>query len=138
MSINWYYITSLVLIVFTSCTTNKHKTLENKLQAYIIKQPIGKEFTLQLDTITSFDWEELLIAGPYIDIDKIEKDKYDLSNLPNFTKSNDKYILIGFINNKKAICWIETKSNSPIKKLLINSEGYKILKKDECIFHLKK
>ncbi|MEL4308619.1 hypothetical protein [Joostella sp. CR20] len=130
----------LLTLAFFSCNdTRKLVKTEQQLLSFINEQPVGKEFTLKLDTIESIKWDEMFIAGPYTDITEIKEGKtYNLTKLPNSTKSHDKYILIGFLNEKEAIGWIELESNTPLNKLLSNSKGYQFYDKKDCVFLLKK
>ncbi|HSI70197.1 MAG TPA: hypothetical protein VK941_08185 [Gillisia sp.] len=100
----------LLFLLFSSCLVDDNR-LRNEEE--IINKKIdnisGEENSqLVLDTISGFDWDELLIIGPYIEVDTIEnRTNHELHILPRSTQSFDKLILLGFIDNKTAIRYME-------------------------------
>jgi hypothetical protein len=88
---------------------------------------------LRLDTISSFEWDELLVAGPYTDLERI--DGYQLDRFSNEIKHHDSFIFVGFLKNKKGVKWIELKRNM-ISDSLFNKNN--ILLKSNSIFELKR
>lgn len=104
-------------IIFNSCTTNRLYPLEfginRELNSYscdcctLVHTSVQKDsipFILALDTISSFEWDELLVARPYTDLNKFSE--YNLKKFPPLDM-NDRFILFGFIYKKKGVKWIE-------------------------------
>lgn len=86
--------------------------------------------TVKLSKITDFEWDSLLILGPYTVIEEIEEElDLNLSNIrQNRINYSDSYNLIVFLKNKKSIKIIEfPRSITPVKKIL-DREGCKFLK----------
>lgn len=126
----------LNLIVLSSCNENKRlHRLEIHLNSFISKQEINKNvFTLELDTISSFEWDELLISSPYTNLNKSYRD-YDFSEFPNISESiNEKFILLGFINKKKGVRYVELKRSQALG--LLSKSSKKIFNKSESKFIL--
>ena len=95
----------LLFLIIISCTnTNRLLLKEAKTKNFLTDQN-KSEFILKFDTITSFEWDELLLAGPYMNLDSIEG--YNFNNIPNTIKSNDQFILFSFIKEKKGIKYME-------------------------------
>jgi len=129
----YLYIIVLALTLY-SCTSNRMYNLESEINNFISKQ--NSNFELKLDTISKFDWDELLIAGPYTDLNRI--DGYQLNNFSNDIKHHDKFTLFGFIKEKKGVKWIELKGAKIFDKLVKGGKnGHKIYPKKESIFKLK-
>lgn len=95
----------ILLLLNISCNNlNRLEELESKIKKFLITQNSG-DFNLKLDTISSFQWDELLIAGPYSNIDNISG--YNLKRIPNTIKSHDSFILFCFIENKNGVKYME-------------------------------
>lgn len=91
-------------------------------------------FELVLDTISSFKWDELLVAGPYTDLNSIKE--YKLDKFPNSIKHSDTFIFFGFINEKRGVKWIELKRYKAFSTFFKDSNGYKIYSKSDSKFIL--
>ena len=115
------------------CSNNRLQKLENHVSLFISEQEPNTQFTLVLDTISSFKWDELLIAGPYTHLDDIKG--YNLKRFPNSIKHHDSFNFIGFIDNNKGVKWIQIKRNL-ISEII--KGGYKIYSKSDCKFNLEK
>jgi len=123
--------------ILVSCQDNRLRSIEQRINNYISKQKPQQEFLLRLDTISSFEWDKLLIAGPYTDLEKIEE--YNLTKFSNSIKSHDRFTFFGFIENKKGIKWIELNDVKLYDDLLKGGKkGYNTYSKKDCIFQLKK
>lgn len=95
----------ILLLVNVSCSNlNRLKEEESKIKELLITQNKGT-FNLKLDTISSFQWDELLIAGPYMNIHSISG--YNLKRIPNLIKSHDSFILFCFIEKKEGVKYME-------------------------------
>jgi hypothetical protein len=104
------YSILILFPLFTFCADGDERLrAEEKILNERIEEYSGeKKPQLVLDTISGFDWDELLIIGPYIEVDTIEnRTNYDLHILPRSTQSFDKLILLGFIDNKTAVRYME-------------------------------
>ena len=123
-------IVLLIVIVNFSCT-NKNRLLntEKRITSFLDKQK-ENSFNLSLDTISSFKWDELLIAGPYTDLNKISG--YDLSETPNTIKHHDSFVLFVFLNEKKGIKFIEIDRHLLADQVFEDDEyDYKIYSKSK-------
>ena len=88
----------VMFLVLQSCTSKRTNSLESKINSHIDKQ--NSNFELRLDTISTFEWDELLIAGPYTDISNINE--YNLNDFPSIATDYDQDLFVGFIHKKKA------------------------------------
>ena len=145
MSINNNYkkvnilLFSLVLIfsVLVSCQDNRLRNIEQQINNSILQQKPQLVFELRLDTISSFEWDELLVAGPYTDLEEIKG--YNLNQYSNSIKSHDRFTFFGFIKDKKGIKWIELNGAKIYEDLLKGGKkGYNTYSKKDCIFQLTK
>ncbi len=96
------------------------KKIENKLYS--------ENGAVDFAKMTDYDWDSLIILGPYTTIENIEKE-FDL-NLANIRQNgihySDYYDLVVFLKDKKSVKIIELKR-------AINSQR-KIIKKEESKF----
>lgn len=100
----------LILLLFlTSCQTDIRLEINEKIiNKFLEENSKNQENILILDTISSFEWNEIIVAGPYSNFEEIGSEtKYQLQKFPNTIKSHDHYIFVGFINNKKGLYYIE-------------------------------
>lgn len=117
-------------VFLVGCNDNgKLYDLGNRLDKFITSQENQSELEIRLDTISSFKWDEVLIAGPYTDLNRFEE--YDFSRFPNTIMSHDSFILIGFIKQKEGVKWIEVKRTKIISEIFKKNEIYP---KYEAIF----
>ena len=123
----------LILILMNFSCTNQNRLVENenKIKIFLTNKKDGN-FNLVLDTISSFQWDELLVAGPYTNLDKISG--YNLSKIPNTIKSHDSFILFCFINKKKGIKFMEFKRYLLSDKLFEKKCLMKFIQKLKVIF----
>jgi hypothetical protein len=125
----------LCFLIF-SCTTNRLLELENDINSYIDEHKSEPQITLRLDTISSFEWDELLIVGSYTDLEMV--DGYQLNKFPNEIKHHDSFTFVGFLNKKKGVKWIELNEAKIFDKIIAGgNKGFKIYRKSDCIFELK-
>lgn len=124
----------LLILTIYSCTSNRLYELESKINNYVLGQ--NSSFEIKLDTISSFEWDELIVAGPYTDLQKIED--CELDKFPNSIKSHDRFIFLGFMLNKKGVKYIELKRDKGLDTLLNEGRnGYKIYLKKETNFKIQ-
>ena len=91
---------------------------------------------IRLDTISFFEWDEVLIAGPYVSLDNIKG--YNFSTFPVNATSYDQYVFIGFISKKEGVKWASPYRNKYLDHLYKSDDGYKIFQKEDTNFTLKK
>lgn len=136
----FFLLFSIILIlcffILVSCQDNRLRSIEQRINNYISKQKPQQEFQLRLDTISSFEWDELLVAGPYTNLDKISG--YNLSKIPNTIESHDSFILFCFINKKKGIKFMEFKRYLLSDKLFEKKMLNEIYSKAESNFSITK
>ena len=101
---------------------------DEKLAEKIEKELNSENGAIDFAKMTDFDWDSLIILGPYTTIENIEKE-FDL-NLANIRQNgihySDYYDLFVFIKDKKSVKIVELKR-------AINSQR-KIIKKEESKF----
>ncbi len=92
-----------IFLTFFSCQylsqLNSDKTLTEKIEAEF------KSEIIDLTKLNSFEWNELLILGPYSVIDNVEKElNLDLENIrENGIEYSDSINLLIFLNNDKSV-----------------------------------
>lgn len=135
MSITKTTIILLFLFILNSCYSKRANNLETEINNFVSKK--DSTLILKLDTISSFEWEELLIAGPYTDLHRIEE--YNLSSFSNEIKHYDSFTFFGFIDKKIGVKWIQLNETKVYEKLLKGGKnGYNTYSKKDCIFELKR
>ena len=124
-------------LIVSSCQRNRLTEMETKINMFLLKQEENIPFQFVLDTISSFEWDELLIAGPYTDLEDIKE--YDLSRFPNTIKSHDSFTFFGFLNNKKGVKWMDLNRDKAFSGIPKGGEirGCKVHSKTACRFVLK-
>ena len=129
-------LTILVLLIIFSCKSNRAKILENQLNGYIINSESENSLLLRLDTISTFDWDALLVAGPYTNLNHIKE--YDLKKFPTEYEISDREVFFGFLNNKKGVKWVDLKITKELEQLTFGGKnGYRVYPKTDCVFKLK-
>jgi hypothetical protein len=131
-------ISPIVLILFVinmSCVeTRRLNNIESKIND-IHNEKVNSRL-LKLDTISSFEWDELIIASPYENLDRIES--YDFSEFPSNATSYDQFLFFGFINKKKGVKWISPIFYEELSGLIPEGRSYSIYSKSECEFKLNR
>lgn len=124
------------ILVLVSFVDNKLINLEQQTNNFISKQKPHLDFELKLDTISSFKWDELLVAGPYTYLKDIKG--YNFRKFPDFATEHDEDIFLGFILENKGVKWVRLKEYKLFKTILVGgNHGYKTYSKKECIFILR-
>jgi|SRR5690554_77908 len=100
-------ITFVILIIsIISCSINE-KSLES-----IILNELENSKELNLSNYNEFEWDSLIILGPYSNIEKIKMEKsIDLSNVSNSIEMLDNINLIVFLKEGKAVRYSEISRN---------------------------
>lgn len=136
MSIVYKFIgVILLLFLSVSCTTNRLNELEYSINDILISGNNQSPFILTLDTISSFEWDELLVAGPYVALSEIEG--YHFEKFPSTATDYDQFVFFGFISKKKGIKWLSPTRNEYIDSLYKGSFGYKIYPRTETNFKIQ-
>ena len=101
---------------------------DEKLAEKIEKELNSENGAIDFAKMTDFDWDSLIILGPYTTIENIEKEfNLNLANIrQNGIHYSDYYDLVVFIKDKKSVKIVELKR-------AINSQR-KIIKKEESKF----
>ena len=95
-----------VIISIISCSINE-KSLES-----IILNELENSKELNLSNYNEFEWDSLIILGPYSNIEKIKMEKsIDLSNVSNSIEMLDNINLIVFLKEGKAVRYSEISRN---------------------------
>ena len=124
----------LIVLIICSCTSKRVYELEFDINNYVSRQ--NSSFKFKLDTISSFEWDELLVAGPYTDLNEIYE--YELGMFSSSIKSHDRFILLGFMLNKRGVKYVELKRDKGLDILLSGGRnGYKIFKREKTDFEIK-
>lgn len=98
-------IIGTIFLTFFSCQylnhLNSDKTLTEKIEAEFKSE----SEIIDLTKLNSFEWNELLILGPYSVIDNVEKElNLDLENIrENGIEYSDSINLLVFLNNGKSV-----------------------------------
>lgn len=124
-------------LIVSSCQRHRLSEMESKINMFLSEQEENIPFEFVLDSVSSFEWDELLIVSPCTDLERIEG--YDLSRFSNTVKSHDSFTFFGFLNNKKGVKWIQLKrdkafSGIPNGRVI---KGCNVYPKIECRFVLK-
>lgn len=130
-----FALLALAIGITYSCGKNKHlPKLETKVNNIIQQMDEEKVSYIVFDTIDSFNWDELIVAGPYAPIESIKG--YDLSAINTISLSHEKFMFFGFIRNKRGITYIAPeRSDKILQKLLkISNTGFQIYPKSETAF----
>lgn len=120
----------LLILLFSSCTVDRLHELEKKING------LKSYNEVRLDTISFFEWDEVLIAGPYASLDNIKG--YNFGTFPSNATDYDQYIFIGFISKKEGVKWASPYRNKYLDLLYDSDYGYKIFKREDTNFNLKK
>ncbi len=111
----------ILLILFNACIDYRFNELEKDYNTFI-KSEHKFPYEIRFDTINSFEWDKLLIIGPYRDIHSEKFDAYDLQGVSDEIKHHDNFILFVFLNQNKGVRYIELDSNETLFKSLKDGE----------------
>ena len=96
----------------------------------------SKNRTLDLKKITDFEWDSLIILGPYSHLEKIEEEfNLNLNNIKqNGIEYSDRHSLVVFLKDKKSIKIVELKKQmNPIKSVIDKDKSVFIRGNDAVI-----
>jgi hypothetical protein len=127
-----------ICILFSSILSCQYIfQLENdeNLNKKILKDLYADRGISDFSKITDFEWDSLIILGPYSLIDRVETElNLNLTNIrQNGIRYSDFYELIVFLKNKKSVKIVELKGVIKLVTPIIDS-GISIIPKDKCIF----
>ena len=96
------------------------KTLTEKVETELHSNNRAVDF----EKVADFEWDNLIILGPYSQVEKIEEEKgLNLENIrQNGIEYSDYYDLIVFLKNKKAIKIVELNKAMSPQRTIINKE----------------
>lgn len=118
-------ITTHLFFLIFSCQyffqLENDKNLAEKFKKEIYKENNNVYFS----SLTNFDWDSLIILGPYSSIEDVEKEfKLDLTNIKqNGITYSDFYNLIVFLKNNKSIKIVEINKEFDQQRVLISKEN---------------
>lgn len=104
------FISISIVLILSSCNFLNQLSFDEDLTSKINLQYNKEREHVDLIKITDFEWDNYVILGPYQITKDIEKEyNIDLSNISEYTTSDDSKCLLIFIKNEKAtrICKIE-------------------------------
>ncbi|WP_292948630.1 hypothetical protein [Olleya sp. UBA1516] len=112
--------------------------LENdkKLTEKIITELHSKNRTVDFSKVADFEWDSLIILGPYSQVERIEEEfSLNLKNIrQNGIEYSDYYDLIVFVKNKKSIKIVELKKAiSPHRTIIKKEKSLFITGKDGIV-----
>ncbi|PIB38429.1 hypothetical protein [Maribacter sp. 4G9] len=95
----------MILIALFSCQYHNQLSSDNALTKRIETEFKTESEVIDLTQLNSFEWNELLILGPYCVIEHIEKDlDLDLDNIRgNRIEYSDDINLLIFLNNGNSV-----------------------------------
>lgn len=114
----------IVLCLLFSCQyffqLENDKNLAEKIKKEIYKDNHNFHFS----SLTNFDWDSLIILGPYTSIEDIEKEfELDLNNInQNGIAYTDYFNLIVFLKNNRSIKIVEIDKVVEPQRVLISKE----------------
>lgn len=128
-----------LLVLCLACNNHKLTELNKSVEKSIIENNDKQQLVLILDTISSFKWDEIIVVGPYVDLEKLSKEiGYNFNRFPKTIKHHDQFILIGFLDNKNGVKYIEIVRNLVLDSLFNGSgTNYKIYNKTNCNLLIK-
>ena len=116
------------------CEQEMNETLKNdeKLAKKIEKELNSENGAIDFAKMTDFDWDSLIILGPYTTIENIEKE-FDLK-LANIRQNgihySDYYDLVVFIKGKKSVKIVELKRAINSQRKIIKKEDQRVSSDD--------
>jgi len=96
------------------------KILSEKIEAELN----SKSKTVDFPKIADFEWDSLIILGPYSQVEKIEEElNLNLTNIrQNGIRYSDYYDLVVFLKDKKSVKIVELKKAMSPQRTIINKE----------------
>lgn len=127
-------------IIAFSCNPSKLELLNREINEVLLKNHDNKEFILVLDTISSFNWDEIIVVGPYVDLERVTAGTdYNLNAFPTTIKDFDSFVLIGFLNKKIGVKYIELEIETVSDNIFNDtSKGYKIYARENSNLKISK
>ncbi len=126
----------VICILFLSISCQYIFQLENdeNLNKKILKELYSERGVSDFSKITDFEWDNLIILGPYCIIDQVETNlNLNLTNIrQNGIRHSDSYDLIVFLKNKKSVKIVELKRAIELVEPI--DSGMSIIPKNKCIF----
>src|SRR5690554_5232158 len=133
-------IIGIGIIFLTTVSCGYLFQLENdeKLAEEIETKLNSENGTVDFAKMTNFDWDSLIILGPYTTVENIEKE-FDL-NLANIRQNgihySDYYDLVVFIKDKKSVKIVELNRRLSSQSRIIEKEQSKFQIREDGIITL--
>jgi hypothetical protein len=98
----------------------------------------SKNNKVDLAKATDFEWDSLIILGPYSQVEKIEEEfNLNLSNIrQNGIKYSDYYDLVVFLKDKKSVKIVELKRAMSLVREVIEKDKSTFIKASDGIIKL--
>ncbi|MUP47250.1 hypothetical protein E0K83_16030 [Gramella sp. BOM4] len=116
-----------LILTITSCGYLNQLKPDENLQENV-ENELQEKSSVNFDNITDFEWDNLLILGPYSQVEIVEDSlNLNLSNIrQNEIKHTDFYSLIVFLKDRKSVNIIELNRafNYPNTKLIPRNKSY--------------
>lgn len=129
----------IVTSTISSCKNERLNENERLISNFLENSIQNQDSILVLDTISTFNWDELIIVGPYMPLERIDKETdYDLENLPTSIEHHDHFILFGFLEDQKAVSFIELSRKYFTNDVFIkDNKDYRIYSRNEAQIKLR-
>ncbi|MBO3117926.1 hypothetical protein J4050_14310 [Winogradskyella sp. DF17] len=113
-------ISSALILFFLSCESIFQLKPDQTIEERIMDEINREDMVFDLSTLSSFEWDSVIILGPYTIVEDTEK-LFDL-NLSNISRNgieySDSYNLLVFLRGKKSVKITEVNlSLGPVRKI---------------------
>ncbi len=124
-----------------SCEFFNHLSSDKALTKKIEEKFISEKEIIDISQLNSFDWDELLIIGPYSVVEKVEKElNLDLKNIKgNAIEYSDNINLFIFLKGRKPVKISEISraiGDFSIERIIIKKSKVKFKKTEDKQFEL--
>lgn len=122
---------AIILLSIVSCEYLFQLENDEILKEKIERELNSKSSKVDLAKVTDFEWDTLIILGPYSQVQKIEEElNLNLSNIrQNGIEYSDSYNLIVFLKDKKSVNIVELgRAMSP------DGNGRTVISKEKSTF----
>ncbi len=129
-------VIGIIFISIISCgylfQLENDKVLNEKIETELN----SKNKTVDFTKITDFEWDSLIILGPYSQVEKIEEElNLNLTNIrQNGIEYSDFYDLVVFLKNKKSVKIVELKrAMGPVRTVIDKDKSTFVIGDDGII-----
>ena len=128
----------ILFFFLTSCGYLFQLENDKKLAEKIETELNSENGTVDFAKVTDFEWDSLIILGPYSVVDEIEKEfNLNLTNIrQNGIEYSDFYDLVVFLKDKKSVKIVELKRAMSPGRTVIDKNKSTFIKGDDGIIKL--